>query len=992
MLKAEIINLTSEFSRHSQRESFTRIIRKHMEFMGIETDDIIDISQRPEITASKISEAVSKANIVITIGGLCTHMNDLVKHTLVANFLLTTEFKQKEYDKLKKIYPNHSDDLLHRAAEYPTGAKRFESVGASGFAIEIKDRIIICLPSEPLEIYNMFSGQVLPYLAKAVKSDCVTKRTLFPKINITDGQNIAEQLSDVSVCVDAYKLPEGTVIMATGREGAVKTTMLACEEFSRNLKPKNPLIFSGDGAKERANFNQFFSKEKKPKKKWVMVSLLTLFVATAAVSGGYIGYNYYVSYINQKNNDRLQELLNQQSMISSQSSEELAEESTSENSESSFEEKEEKKILPLFEDFYSKNSDIAGWIKIEDTKINYPVMQSTDNEFYLKNDFDKKSNKYGIPFMDYENNFDERDKNIVIYGHNMNDGQMFGDLIKYRNIEFYKKHPVIEFNTLYEKGKYKIISGFVTNTKPEHGEPFDYHNKINFATDKEFEDFVKDIKIRSFFNAPVDVKPEDNLLTLSTCTYEFDGARFVLVARQIRDGESEEVDVSLAEENEPLLPDVWYKLFGGSPPAVSVMSVNSSENSNSSEKTESSKEESSSQAASSQNSEESSQTQSSSEKTESNSSMEASEPKSESSSGKSSETTSQEFSREPDVPSIIEDESNPQGSSSKEQSNKNDGNSSEKNNSGTEDDKIFGENEKDFENSSDGNSQWENDQEEDYSPSQDVMNEILKINANGKNIKMKAYDAICQIVENETRGNMLPEAIKAQAIASYTYVKYNNSKGIYPQVSLNPKVSKTVRDAVSAVLGKTIRYDGQLINATYHSTSRGKTASSKYVWGTNLPYLVSVDSPYDKESPYYKNTYSISDKELARQVLDTYGIDLYATNIHPSDWIFIDESRMNPGGYVGVVEIGGYDKSEGGTVERGTPITGRSVREKLLKFNLKSTAFDVDYVGNKFIFTTYGYGHGVGMSQWGAQGMAKDGYSYEEILTHYYTGTFVEDY
>ncbi|MEG2269125.1 MAG: SpoIID/LytB domain-containing protein, partial [Acinetobacter sp.] len=240
-----------------------------------------------------------------------------------------------------------------------------------------------------------------------------------------------------------------------------------------------------------------------------------------------------------------------------------------------------------------------------------------------------------------------------------------------------------------------------------------------------------------------------------------------------------------------------------------------------------------------------------------------------------------------------------------------------------------------------------------YTPSDDVLDETLKVTVNGKKVSMDAYTLISQVVENETRGSMHPEAIKAQSVAAYTFIKYNNQKGIFPSVLTRSNVSKNVSNAVNAVLGKTIRYNGSLINSTYHSTSRGQTTSSKSVWGNALPYLVPVDSPYDKLSPYYKNTFVISDSDFVDNVYDTYGIDLYKSEINPADWIYIDETKFAPGGYVGAVEIGGYSKSRGGTVDAGTPITGRNIREQLLGFSLKSTSFDVKYSNGNFVFTTY---------------------------------------
>jgi len=273
-----------------------------------------------------------------------------------------------------------------------------------------------------------------------------------------------------------------------------------------------------------------------------------------------------------------------------------------------------------------------------------------------------------------------------------------------------------------------------------------------------------------------------------------------------------------------------------------------------------------------------------------------------------------------------------------------------------------------------------------------VAEEILRVNVNGSIKRMEARELIAQMVENETRGQLHAEAIKANAVSSYTYVKYyNDVLGSAPNVALRSDVSQKVWNAVDAVLGEAIYYKGQYINAVYHSVSCGQTASAKSVWGTDVPYLVSVDSWVDEYSPYYNGSYTISEEDLADKVWSTYRIDLYEEMPDDQeDWIVIDYDNMASGDYVGRVEIGGYDRSRGGKISSGTAITGRSVREQLLGFSLKSSCFEVDYRNGKFYFTTRGYGHGVGMSQWGAHYLAQDeGYSYVEILEHYYSGTTV---
>ena len=265
-------------------------------------------------------------------------------------------------------------------------------------------------------------------------------------------------------------------------------------------------------------------------------------------------------------------------------------------------------------------------------------------------------------------------------------------------------------------------------------------------------------------------------------------------------------------------------------------------------------------------------------------------------------------------------------------------------------------------------------------------NEKLLVTVGGTRQRMNAYDLICRAVQNETNGLLAPEALKAHAVATYTMILYNNERGIAPAVILKTPVSPATEKAVAEVIGQAVYYNGQYANTVYHSTSSGKTTSSQSVWGGALPYLVSVESPYDKKAPGYKSVAAVSRKNFAKRVQTVYGIELDGD---PSEWITVE--RDAPGGYVGTVEIGGYTRSQGGSFGTGT-ITGRSVREQLLSFGIRSHCFEVQYdeEGDRFLFTTYGYGHGVGMSQYGAHYMALDGYDYLEILEHYYTGVTVE--
>lgn len=267
-----------------------------------------------------------------------------------------------------------------------------------------------------------------------------------------------------------------------------------------------------------------------------------------------------------------------------------------------------------------------------------------------------------------------------------------------------------------------------------------------------------------------------------------------------------------------------------------------------------------------------------------------------------------------------------------------------------------------------------------------AANEILSVSVNGDVVSGTALDIVSGIVANEVGGSFAPEAIKAQAVAAYTYIKYFNLRGSTPSAYIN-EPSDSIKVLVASVIGEAVYYNGEVIQATYSASSAGCTASSVNVWGTDLPYLQSVycelDAQYD---PNYGRTKRFKADDIKARVYSTTGISL---NGDPSGWFTI-ESR-NEGKYVGKMSIGGYHTyidSDGDTVS----ITGRVFRERIMSFDVRSSAFDINYDSgsNEFVVTTYGYGHGVGMSQNGANALATYlGWDYKQILEFYYMGTTV---
>lgn len=220
-----------------------------------------------------------------------------------------------------------------------------------------------------------------------------------------------------------------------------------------------------------------------------------------------------------------------------------------------------------FAELYAENNDFIGWLTIPGTNIDYPVMQHPEKDYYLHRNFQKQNEFSGTLFVDHKGKItkDSMPQNTIIYGHNMLYKYQFSALMNYkRNIDFLKVSPTIEFDTLFSNNQYKIISVFMTNIYEEHGEVFDYTNKIYFTNPNEFFDYVLQCEDRSIYETGVDVQYGDELVTLSTCDQDtaFE-ARLVIVARKVRLNESPEVDTDkIVKKNSIKYFDAYYKAYG----------------------------------------------------------------------------------------------------------------------------------------------------------------------------------------------------------------------------------------------------------------------------------------------------------------------------------------------------------------------------------------------------------------------------------------------
>lgn len=236
---------------------------------------------------------------------------------------------------------------------------------------------------------------------------------------------------------------------------------------------------------------------------FIIVILLICFV----ISGTYV----YMQYKEDKEQEEIFEDL----------SNEIVEDTISENKENN--------TINVYK-LYEQNHDFIGWLKINDTNINYPVMQTEKKrqDYYLHRNFYKEYSQLGTPYIAEVCNVQTSD-NVIIYGHHITNDKMFGELEKYKNQNFYENHKTINFNTVYGNADYEIIAVFKTVAYTG----FKYYNFINANSKDEFDTFISKCKELSFYDTKKTAQYGDKLLTLSTCEYSRKNGRLVVIAKKI---------------------------------------------------------------------------------------------------------------------------------------------------------------------------------------------------------------------------------------------------------------------------------------------------------------------------------------------------------------------------------------------------------------------------------------------------------------------------
>jgi SrtB family sortase len=196
---------------------------------------------------------------------------------------------------------------------------------------------------------------------------------------------------------------------------------------------------------------------------------------------------------------------------------------------------DEAKILPEYQALYEENHDLVGWLKIGGTMVDYPVLQRVDEEYYLTRDFYGRSNDNGQLILDAQCDPFAPDLNLVVSGHDMLSGKMFGTLQRYASERFGRQHPIIEFDTLFSRGRYRLVAAFQTWDYLKREDGFRYNVDIRYRL--ELKKYLEELDAVKLYDTGVPVEFGDQLITLSTCSTRTDDGRFVVVARRLREGE-----------------------------------------------------------------------------------------------------------------------------------------------------------------------------------------------------------------------------------------------------------------------------------------------------------------------------------------------------------------------------------------------------------------------------------------------------------------------
>ena len=287
---------------------------------------------------------------------------------------------------------------------------------------------------------------------------------------------------------------------------------------SNKKEPEKKSLEDYDPVMQERIKQEIYLQEKQRRRTVVICSLVTILC---------LGYVFFYYYLYERNSNEYEHL------ASLKTEETVATDTQVHINYTKEEEKKELVILEKYKKLFSQNKSLIGWIKIDDTNIDYPVMQTVNNEYYLDHNYNQQYDKNGSIFLDKDCDITNPGTNMIIYGHHMKSGKMFGNLKLYSNKDYYDKHPIIQFDTIYEEGRYQIMYVFRSRIYNEDEIVFKYYQFFDVATPEEFDSNMSEMAKLSLYDTGVTATYGDKLITLSTCDNSEQDGRFVVVAKKI---------------------------------------------------------------------------------------------------------------------------------------------------------------------------------------------------------------------------------------------------------------------------------------------------------------------------------------------------------------------------------------------------------------------------------------------------------------------------
>lgn len=295
-----------------------------------------------------------------------------------------------------------------------------------------------------------------------------------------------------------------------GRNQAVKAVKRQSAQADWKTNPKFEAIVQAELKRQ----------ERCRKRLIVLCSLL----ATGCL--GYFGIYSYDNYRTSLNHEKMSALKEKPITADTKEAEPVVHYVTEEQNKP-------KEVLDEYKNLINKNKKLIGWVKIDDTNIDYPVMQTSDNEYYQDHNMNQEYDRNGSIFMDKDCDVLKPSTNYILYGHHMKSGQMFGRLDLYEDESYFQEHQYIQFDTIYEKGTYQVMYVFRSRVYSEDEIVFKYYQFIDALSEKEFDSNMQEMAKLSLYDTGVTARYGDQLLTLSTCDYQEKNGRFVVVAKKV---------------------------------------------------------------------------------------------------------------------------------------------------------------------------------------------------------------------------------------------------------------------------------------------------------------------------------------------------------------------------------------------------------------------------------------------------------------------------